>query len=1206
MYKKVISLLLAAVMLFALSATALADGAAALTAPVLDASKASADAVSVTLAAPAASAEDTAAAVQYRSSADGGTTWGDWQTSPAFTGLTKLTAYSFEAKYVSSDAASHSDSEPSAAIQVTTADDVLHVTFRLIGGTLPTSAIDLDTDYKADDPYHGAVYQNWLKTASITMPLGSNSQDLIKTALTAAGIAYTLGTSSRAYVTAPGMFGGQTLRCDSKTPKGRWYVRIQKKDGTVTETEARFKSELADGDQVTFHYTYDTRLELPNGEYIDPELYDGPKFVEQYLKTPDVGTDEVAAAQDVTAQIDGIGRVTRDSGDAIAAARAAYDALTDAEKTLVTNSAVLTAAEARLAELNAAAGVATLAAPVLSAEGAAITKQSVALTAPAASAVDAAASIQYRYSSDGSDWSSWQDSPAFTGLQASTQYSFEARYVTSDLLKYNDSEPCAPVKIVTSAGSQKVYITITNRDAFVSAISGAATDGTETILLIKKDIETGVKGVNQPVLPAGSNITIEGAGGSLLGSAGGQNNAGLKLGENATLTLRNIRYSSIGPMDNGNFTTLVWFAGNNGTLNLDNAVLYGECYFATGIVGISTWGRAYTGCTVNIYSGVIANLNTGSANDSAWKVMNIGSSTTVNLMPTGNISIEGSIAAGKNINIIPQAGYPIRTASALSASFGSYTSLAAKIKGMNAATAASPYTMSIDGLGGLRVNVTDDSLAIPQKLAAPAVTADDLTVTTNSIALPENLTSSEDSAALYQYRWGKSAKTVSWNYSGWITAPRPFTITGLAEDTEYVIQIRFNPLADAKYCNSEITELKVKTKYTVHALTAPTLSDSAEKTASSVKLTAPAASAQDSAAKLQYRISADGETWGEWQDSAEFTGLTASSDYSFQARYQAAGYLWSDSDASAAVKIRTKTPELTAPVLSDKAVTAQASVTLTAPAASAEDTGAKLQYRMSTDGTAWGEWQDSAEFTGLSQNTKYFFQARYQASAAAHVDSAASNTVALKTPAAADAAQITVSEASGDVGKQVKITVAMKNNPGLVLLTLKLHYDSQMLRLVSAENGTLLTDKTFGPTANNPFIMSWDQSLDASGNVTADGTLATLTFEILKAGSSDLTLECSASANDPANPASFPTVVYQLVDGKATGVQYALGDVNKDGTVDGKDVAAMRRYIAGWTDYNADTLCLSAADVNADGTIDGKDVALLRRYLAGWDVTLGK
>ena len=60
------------------------------------------------------------------------------------------------------------------------------------------------------------------------------------------------------------------------------------------------------------------------------------------------------------------------------------------------------------------------------------------------------------------------------------------------------------------------------------------------------------------------------------------------------------------------------------------------------------------------------------------------------------------------------------------------------------------------------------------------------------------------------------------------------------------------------------------------------------------------------------------------------------------------------------------------------------------------------------------------------------------------------------------------------------------------------------------------------------------------------------------------------------------------------------GDVNGDGKVNGKDVTALSRYLAGWdVEIN-----LQAANVNGDSVVNGKDVTVLSRYLAGWDVEL--
>ena len=68
-------------------------------------------------------------------------------------------------------------------------------------------------------------------------------------------------------------------------------------------------------------------------------------------KQPEQPNKDQEAADAVAAQIEALGTVTLQSESAIKAARGAYDALTDAQKALVTNYETLTAAEGRLQEL---------------------------------------------------------------------------------------------------------------------------------------------------------------------------------------------------------------------------------------------------------------------------------------------------------------------------------------------------------------------------------------------------------------------------------------------------------------------------------------------------------------------------------------------------------------------------------------------------------------------------------------------------------------------------------------------------------------------------------------------------------------------------------------------------------------------------------------------------------------------------------------
>jgi len=60
---------------------------------------------------------------------------------------------------------------------------------------------------------------------------------------------------------------------------------------------------------------------------------------------------------------------------------------------------------------------------------------------------------------------------------------------------------------------------------------------------------------------------------------------------------------------------------------------------------------------------------------------------------------------------------------------------------------------------------------------------------------------------------------------------------------------------------------------------------------------------------------------------------------------------------------------------------------------------------------------------------------------------------------------------------------------------------------------------------------------------------------------------------------------------------YIAGDVNGDGSINNKDVTALKRYLASWPGI---TINADAADINGDESINNKDVTYLKRHLADW------
>ncbi len=121
---------------------------------------------------------------------------------------------------------------------------------------------------------------------------------------------------------------------------------------------------------------------------------------------------------------------------------------------------------------------------------------------------------------------------------------------------------------------------------------------------------------------------------------------------------------------------------------------------------------------------------------------------------------------------------------------------------------------------------------------------------------------------------------------------------------------------------------------------------------------------------------------------------------------------------------------------------------------------------------------------------------------------------------------------------------------------------------------------------------------------------------IIREDGEKVTLNCFEGAvklferEDPANPDTEREIPlsesrhFNVVEQAREDITY--GDVNNDGTINGKDVTLMRRYISGDI-RESDTFIFSAADVNHDAVINGKDITLVRRYISGgFDIILGK
>jgi len=431
-------------------------------------------------------------------------------------------------------------------------------------------------------------------------------------------------------------------------------------------------------------------------------------------------------------------------------------------------------------------------------------------------------------------------------------------------------------------------------------------------------------------------------------------------------------------------------------------------------------------------------------------------------------------------------------------------------------------------------------------MAAPDLAEEGHTVTYKDVTLLAPEDSEVYSEAAKQYRMGtKASQEAEIEWGEWQSSNK---FTGLTDQTTYYFQARYAITEYSHYSEAsdaiEITTPEAPVyNVTIRVIGAKVPGDN------------------------PYRISENGETWGEWQTSPEFAGLQPGTTYYFQARYKAVHKYWLNSAESNTVEIKTTAATLAAPVLSaDGADIAAHTITLAAVAASAQDSDATVMYYKSTDGENWGDGQQSRTFTGLEGNTKYYFAAQYISSDNnKYLDSAMSEAIEISTTFDENSPTFVVGSVTGRAGGTVDVTIEMKNNPGIISAAFDVSYDRDKLELTGAVNGSVLPNLQKSQTYDTyPYYLGWEAS-EAEDNITENGILATLTFKI-KDG-------CAAGSEAEVSISYDPEDVY---DFDVDNVEFAV--VNGGVTVDDHTWSAVTYT---WTaDYST---CTAARECTDDG-----------------------
>gem|GEM_PF-1855023 len=188
-------------------------------------------------------------------------------------------------------------------------------------------------------------------------------------------------------------------------------------------------------------------------------------------------------------------------------------------------------------------------------------------------------------------------------------------------------------------------------------------------------------------------------------------------------------------------------------------------------------------------------------------------------------------------------------------------------------------------------------------------------------------------------------------------------------------------------------------------------------------------------------------------------------------------------------------------------------------------------------------------------------------------------------------------------GAQLRVPITATQNPGYVLGSIYITWDSEALELVDVEYNDLLAPKNQSSAITNSgrYILDFGNELSLS-DYTGTGVFFTLVFQVTgKAEEKQYPIGIGLLGG--FSNSELTSVEAQLSGGSVTleEAKYIPGDANGDGQVNNTDRMILVRYLAGWDGYAERIAEMDAVDLNNDGKVNNTDRMILVRYLAGWD-----
>ncbi len=166
------------------------------------------------------------------------------------------------------------------------------------------------------------------------------------------------------------------------------------------------------------------------------------------------------------------------------------------------------------------------------------------------------------------------------------------------------------------------------------------------------------------------------------------------------------------------------------------------------------------------------------------------------------------------------------------------------------------------------------------------------------------------------------------------------------------------------------------------------------------------------------------------------------------------------------------------------------------------------------------------------------------------------------------------------IGEQLVFTLHIRNGVAVAGYQANLQFDNQSLRYIKSENGDYLPAGAFF----SPSLVNGDTlqllATALSGESDGNGTLTTLTFEVISQKASNLVLSQVILSDKEGN-----TFIPEFQNGEIVEPTRIVGDVNGDGTVNIADLVLVANRIGETSD--------TAADVNDDGVVNIADLVLV-------------